>query len=79
MKQIQKTVELRVKGQYYVQNTVTDTFRIFSELASDLIAKKINHCRYIRSVKRVDNYDGTMDIIVTYDNSTRSVYTVYSF
>lgn len=52
---------------------------IYKSLCNDLIAKKVNACRYIRSIKRTQNYDGTITITVSYDNKTRSVYRVKEF
>lgn len=49
---------------------------IYKRLSDDLIAKKINQCRYIKSIKRRNNYDGTQEITVTYINSVRNIYTV---
>lgn len=66
-------------------NTWSDTFSDYNEtdvyksLSRDLIAKKINQCRYIKSIKRIQNYNGFITIIVAYDNNTRSVYTVKEF
>lgn len=54
----------------------TDTASVYKSLSHDLIAKKINACTYIKSIKRIQNYDGTNTVIVTYDNNTRSVYTI---
>ena len=52
---------------------------IYKSLCNDLIAKKINACRYIKSIKRIQNYDSTIKIIVSYDNNTRSVYRIKEF
>lgn len=66
-------------------NAWIDTFSDYNEtdvyksLSRDLIAKKINQCRYIKSIKRRQNYNGYITIIVTYDNNVRSVYTVKEY
>ena len=57
----------------YIDN---DAASVYKSLSHDLIAKKLNACTYIKSIKRVQNYDGTNTIIVLYDNNTRSVYTI---
>lgn len=59
-------------------NTYIDTCpeTVYKALSHDLIAKKLNACAYIKSIKRIQNYDGTNTIIVLYDNNTRSVYTI---
>lgn len=54
----------------------TDIASVYKSLSHDLIAKKLNACTYIKSIKRIQNYDGTNTIIVTYDNNCRSVYTI---
>lgn len=59
-------------------NTYIDTCpeTVYKSLSHDLIAKKINACTYIKSIKRIQNYNGTNTIIVLYDNNTRSIYTI---
>lgn len=54
----------------------TDPREIYDRLAHDLIAKKLNGCTYIRSVKRVQHYDGFITIIVTYGDNVRTFYTI---
>lgn len=60
----------------------TETYRdenpatIYDSLAHDLIAKKVNACTWIKSVKRVPQYNGLQTITVTYDNGCRSIYVV---
>lgn len=47
-------------------------------LASELAAKYIGKAQYIRSIKRVNNYDGTKTYTVTYSaeyGGGRAVYT----
>lgn len=58
-------------------NTYTDINpeTVYKSLASDIIAKKINKARYIKSIKRVQHYTH-VEIIVSYDNNVRSVYYV---
>lgn len=48
---------------------------VFKALAADLVAKKINQARYIKTIKRVQRYSH-VTITVTYDNNTKSVYYV---
>lgn len=54
----------------YIDNDVTSVYRA---LSSDLIQKKINACKYIKTIKRLQRYDH-VEMIVTYDNNTRSIY-----
>lgn len=48
---------------HYVE---TNKERVLEMLTSDLIAKKVNQCKYISRIKRVNNYDGTQTITVYY-------------
>ena len=52
---------------------------VWKDLAKDLIAKNLEGCRYIRSIQRKQNYDGTNTIIVNYAadcGGGRRIYTV---
>lgn len=48
---------------------------IYRSLTENLIAKKINECKYIRRIERRNNYDGTQTITVYFDRS-KSVYVI---
>ena len=54
----------------YIDN---DAASVYKSLSIDMIAKKINQARYIKSIKRVQHYTH-VEIIVTYDNNCRSLY-----
>lgn len=54
----------------YIDN---DAASVYKSLASDIIAKKINQARYIKSIKRIQHYSH-VEIIVSYDSNVRSVY-----
>ena len=56
----------------YIDN---DAASVYKSLAIDLIAKKINQARYIKSIKRIQHYTH-VEIIVSYDSNVRSVYYV---
>ncbi len=58
-----------------IHDSMTDE-EIYMRLCSELVAKKVNNCRYIKSIKRRNNYDGTQEITVTYDNEVRYIYTI---
>lgn len=76
MKEINLIIEIK-NGKKWVQDTViTDETLVYKYLANDLISKKLNGCNYIKTIKRVPNYDGTQTITVTFNNDTRSIYTV---
>ena len=49
---------------------------LYRRLSHDLIAKKINNCGYIKSIRRHPLYNGFTNIIVTYDNDVRATYTI---
>lgn len=76
MKEIKKVVEIKNGGKWEISHVVTDETEIYKSLSADLIAKKLNACSYIKTIKRVCNYDGTQTILVNYDNSCRAIYTV---
>lgn len=53
--------------------------KVWEDLAKDLMAKKLEGCKYIRSIRRRQNYDGTNTIIVDYAadcGGGRRIYTV---
>ena len=54
----------------------TDPTEVYKFLAEELIAKKINACSYIRSIKRTNLYNGYQKIVISYDNGDRAVYTI---
>lgn len=76
MKEIKRVAEKKVNKKWVETFTCTDELEVYKALTSDLIAKKINACQYIKTIKRTPNYDGTQTITVTYDNDCRSIYTV---
>lgn len=76
MKKIEKVVEIKNGKSWSVSHVVTDETEIYKSLSCDFIAKKLNSCSYIKSIKRTPNYDGTQTITVLYNNDCRSIYTV---
>ena len=56
--------------------TNTNPADVYESLSMALINKKIHACSYIKSIKRVNNYDGTQSITVNYDNGVKTVYIV---
>lgn len=73
---IKRVMYVKEKNKYIETITQTDAAQVYEYLAHDLIAKKINACRYIKSIKRRNNYDGTQQITIIYDNNTKAEYTV---
>lgn len=72
-------IETKVKQGWQVYRESLDPEEVHESLMHDLIAKKLEKCDYIKSIKRVQNYNGTINIIVTYDETLRRVYTVKSY
>lgn len=67
------------RGSKYTQTfECHDGERTYRDLSNELIAKKINACTWIRSIKRIPLYNGFDRITVTYDHGGRRVYTVTS-
>lgn len=64
-------------GKNYVETySSTDPETIYKRLTSCLIAKKINCCKWIRSIKRVNLYNGYQKITVLQDNGVKDEYIV---
>lgn len=71
-----KTVEIK-EGKKWVETLViTDEKEVYDNLAHDMISKKINNCQWIKSIKRIPNYNGSQTIKVTYDNDVRATYII---
>lgn len=74
------TIPMRI-AQKKTGNNWIDTYTdkspdtVYRSLASDVITKKINQAKYIKSIKRIQKYDH-VEITVLYDNNTRSIYFV---
>lgn len=67
------------QGNEWVETWATEGERVYEDLAKDLIAKKLENCTYIRSIKRKQNYDGTNTITVNYTpdcGGGRRIYTI---
>lgn len=77
--QVNFVVEIKNNGKW--EQTKTEQFSaevVYQSLANDLIAKKLNNCTYIKSIKRTQLYNGFERITVTYDNDVRRIYTIES-
>lgn len=72
-KRVFEVKEGRVWRESFV---TTDPVEVYKFLAEELIAKKINACSYIRSIKRTNLYNGYQKIVISYDNGDRAVYTI---
>lgn len=58
---------------WIVSFTDNNECSVYKSLASDLTAKKLNGCSYIKSIKRVQRYTHC-EITVTYDTNNKNVY-----
>ena len=76
MRKEQILVQDKINGKWKTINTIFDPVEIHKQLAHDIIAKKLHKCTYIRTIKDICNYDGTRNVIITYDNNVRRVYTI---
>lgn len=65
---------IRKSGEVTFENN--DAATIYELMARDLIAKKLQRCTYIKSMRRVNNYDGTITITMYQANGDKAVYTV---
>ena len=54
----------------------TDVKEVEKQLLSDIVAKKMHGCTYIKSIKEICNYDGTRTFTIYFNNNTKNVYTV---
>ena len=71
-----KRVEVKKNGKYNESFTTYDQLEVYRSLSNDLISKKICNCSYIKSIRRVNNYNGTINVTVTYNNDCKAIYTV---
>lgn len=74
--EIKKTVEIKEGKKWVESMVVTDEKEVYDNLAHDMISKKINCCQWIKSIKRIPNYNGSQTIKVTYDNDVRATYII---
>lgn len=72
-----KICENRVNGKWQVNYTIeNDELEVYRELAQYLIAKKINKCKWIKSIVRQPNYDDTQTIIIYKGENCRVTYII---
>ena len=71
------TIEKKQGKKYVVTYQAEDNSAyLHRRLSKDLIAKKVNNCRYIKSIRRKPLYNGFSNIVVTYSNDVRATYTI---
>lgn len=75
---VNMTIEVKNGKKYEVTNVIENRTEVFESLARDLVNKKLCACTYIKSIKRVNLYNGFEKITVTYDNDVRRIYVIES-
>lgn len=61
-------------GKYTETYRTEDPLIVYERLATELIDKKVNECQWIKSVTRVNLFDGTQQITMHYwDGDLRAV------
>lgn len=73
---ISLTIYTKNGNKWEVSSTDTNPERIYKDLADDLIRKKLFGATSIKSIKHRNNYNGTREITVYYDNNVKRVYIV---
>lgn len=65
------------EGKYYIEShSITDPETIYKQLTTCLIAKKINCCTWIKSIKRENLYNGYQKITIVQDNGIKEEYII---
>lgn len=75
---VSRTVQVKSGRTYVDTYKSTDYEEVYRNLSSELTAKYINKCTWVKRIIRTPNYNGTDTIVVYYDNDSRSKYIVES-
>lgn len=70
------TYERKEGRTYNATYRTEDPETVYERLAQELISKKMCGCTWIKSMSRVNQYDGTAKITVRYDTGDRGTYIV---
>lgn len=70
------TVYIKENNKYIETYATTDPETIYRRLTEELIAKKINCCKWIQSIKRVNLYTGYQKITVHETNGIKAEYII---
>ena len=73
---VNMTIEVKNGKKYEVERVIENRAEVYESLARDMVNKKLCCCNYIKSIKRVNLYNGFEKIIVNYDNDVRRVYII---
>lgn len=64
--EVKRTAYVKEGRNWRITYECTDRGLVYQSLTEDLIAKKLNACTYIKSIKRYNNWDGTQTVTVDY-------------
>ena len=70
------TVYVKENNKYIETYATTDIETIYRRLTEELIAKKINSCKWIQSIKRNNLYNGYQKITVHETNGIKAEYII---
>lgn len=68
--------ELKVYRNNMETYSTTDRCEIYERLAKTLIAKKINCCKWVRSIKRENLYNGYVKITIHQIENIKEIYII---
>ena len=69
----------KIDGKWTTTWECENDAQVYADLTHELIAKKLEHCTYIRSITRKQNYNGTKTITISYTSECgggRRIYTI---
>ena len=71
-----KIVEVKENNKWVQTYSTEDIATVYQDLSESLIAKKLNCCTYIRSIKRINLYNGFQKITVYHTNDVKVTFIV---
>ena len=74
--QVKATAFIKESKKWVENWKTTNREVVYKKLLDDLISKKINACRYILRIERVNLYNGYERITVYYDNDVKTEYII---
>lgn len=75
-KNVSCEILVKVNGKYSTSAIWRDENLVYKELSHDLWAKHVAKVTYIKRITDRNNYNGTREITVLYDNGVKRIYTV---
>ena len=76
MRQIELIREVKKGSKWETVYTLTNKEDIYKELSDAMVTKYLTKASWIKSIRRTQNYDGTITVTVNYDKDLRSIITV---